>query len=245
MTMKMKKAMSPLALFFLAVTFAGILCGSALAGDEEDLDQAYMPQDLKLEIGMPEQDLLTALGGQGFSFKAGGKYERIKGSKQFERLLDYVLVVSEDAGAGDIWGQGDMLLGVKDGMLVAIGQNFVMGRFEGLKAFQQTGAGLEASLGPATGILPNYSPKRTKEQKIVDDFNGLVWYLEERPSSAAEPDTHVWSHGDVMTILTVRYGIELDRRVDEYHREVSLWHLRFCSFPIMEKIFSSNTYNCE
>ena len=231
--------------YLIAVMLSGVLCGPALAEDEEDLNRAYMPEDLKLEIGMPEQELLTALATQGFSFKAGGKYESIKGSKQFGRLLDFVLVVSKDAGAADIWGEGDMLLGVKDGILAAIGENFVMGRFEGLKAFQQTGAGLEASLGPATGILPNYRPKRRKEEDIVDEFNGLVWYLEERPSSAAEPDTHVWSHGDVMTILTVRYGIELDRRVDEYHREVSLWHLHFCSFPIMEKIFKSNNYNCE
>ena len=230
--------------YSMAILLMAMLCSPVLAEDEEDLNQAYLPQDLGLTIGMPEQELLTALATQGFSFKAGGKYERIKGSKQFGRLLDFVLVVSKDAGAGDIWGQGDILLGVKDGMLVAIGQNFVMGRFEGLNAFQQTGAGLEASLGPATGILPNYRPKRRKEQDILDEFNGLVWYLEERPSSAAEPDTHIWSHGDVMTILTVRYSIELDRRVDEYHREVSLWHLHFCSFPIMEKIFKSNNYNC-
>jgi len=241
----MKKAKSTVTIFVLAMTLSGILCSPAPAEDEEDLDQAYLPQDLGLAIGMPEQELLTALASQGFSFKAGGRYERIKGSKQFGRLLDYVLVVSKDAGAGDIWGQGDILLGVRDGMLVAIGQNFVMGRFEGLNAFQQTGTGLEAVLGPATGILPNYSPKRRKEQDILDELNGLIWYLEERPSSAAEPDTHVWSHGDVMTILTVRYSIELDRRVDEYHREVSLWHLHFCSFPIMEKIFSSNAYDCK
>ena len=242
--MKTTKATITMTHYFLVLILMGILCGPALAEDDEDLNQAYLPQDLGLTVGMPEQELLTSLATQGFSFKAGGKYERIKGSKQFERLLDFVLVVSKDAGAGDIWGQGDLLLGVKDGMLTAIGQNYVMGRFDGLKAFQQTETGLEASLGPSTGILPNYRPKRTKEQKILDDFNGLVWYLEERPSSAAEPDTQVWSHGDVMTILTVRYSIELDRRVDEYHREVSLWHLHFCSFPIMDNIFKSNNYNC-
>ena len=242
--MTMTKATSNLTHFFLAVILSCILCGPAFAENEEDLNQAFMPLDLGLAIGMPEQELLTALATQGFSFKAGGKYERIKGSKQFGRLLDFVLVVSEEAGASEIWGQGDMLLGVRNGMLVAIGQNFVMGRFEGLKAFQQTDAAPKASIGPADGILPNYRPKRIKEQAIIDEFNGLVWYLEERPSSSAEPDTHVWTHGDVMTILTVRYGIELDRRVDEYHREVSLWHLHFCSFPIMEKIFKSNNYNC-
>jgi len=231
-------------LYLLIAILSGILCGTALAKDEEDLNQAFKPEDLGLVIGMPEQDLLTALATQGFSFKSGGKYERVQGSKQFAPLLDYVLVVSEEAGAGDVWGSGDMLLGVKGGMLVAVGENFVLGRFEGLKTFTQTTTALEVSLGPVDGILPNYLPKRNKEYEMLDQINGLIWYLGQRPSSAAEPESHVWSHGDVMTILTVRYGIELDRRIDEYHREVSLWYLHFCSFPIMEKIFKSNTFNC-
>lgn len=222
----------------------GILGSTAYAAEDEALSVIFTPEDLGLRIGMPEQEMLGALASKGFGFKPGGKYERIQGSKQFAPMLDYILAVSEEAGAREVWDSVGVFLGVKDGILVAVGRNTVFARFEGLNAYFATDKALEASRGPPDGLFPYYKPRRSKEREFVNRFNSLVWHMEQRPSSDAEPESHVWVQDDVMTILTVRYSVLMDQRAKKSHREVSLWYLHYCSFSITDKIFETYQLDC-
>lgn len=242
--MKNKQAMLFLTRCVFFVISICVLSSASYGADEEDLSLVFKPEDFGLRVGMPEQEMLGALVSQGFAFKAGGKYERVQGSKQFAPLLDYILAVSEESGARDVWDSVGVFLGVKDGILVAVGRNTVFGRFDGLKAYHASDEALQVSRGPPDGLFPYYKPRRSKERESVNRFNSLIWHMERRPSSDAEPESHVWVQDDVMTILTVRYSVDLDQRPVTNHREVSLWYLHYCSFPDTDKIFETYQLDC-
>ena len=123
--MKNKQAMLFLTRCVFFVISICVLSSASYGADEEDLSLVFKPEDFGLRVGMPEQEMLGALVSQGFAFKAGGKYERVQGSKQFAPLLDYILAVSEESGARDVWDSVGVFLGVKDGILVAVGRNTV------------------------------------------------------------------------------------------------------------------------
>jgi hypothetical protein len=217
---------------------------SAFAKEEPDLNYAFMPENFGLRIGMPESELLGALSKQGFAFNDEGKYKRVQGSKKYAPMLDYVLVIGEDAGGKAIWNVDFVVLGVKDGVLTAVGERNEFKRFDGLNAFEQTLAGLELSLGPSPGIFPNYQARKPTDYEPVNQLMSLIWSLEEKAPSDSDPKSRIWSHDDVMTVLTVRYGIEIDRRIDRYHRTLTLWHLDFCSISIMDTIFVKHEFDC-
>jgi hypothetical protein len=225
-----------------------LLSGPLYAADkaeEADLDWAYAPEDFGFYIGMPEQELFTALASHGMSFKEGGKYERVQGSKTFAPMMDFALVISEAAGARDVWDSETVLLGVKDGALVAVGRHIDLSRFEGLQTFKTTTTTLQESLGTATGLFPRYKAKRRKNQKAIDQFNEMIWYSDEWPNSKAKPESWVWPQGEVITIFTVRYNVSVGQALGSNNRELSLWYLHFCSFPMMDKILPENNFNCK
>ena len=210
----------------------------------QDKAEPHLPDHYGFSIGMDEQEMLTALGSQGFSFKDGGEYERVRGSKEYAPMLDYVLVVSKEAGASAIWNAGNVMLGVKDGSLVAIGEAESYSRFEGYDIYRESISDLDTAIGPADGILPIYQARKAKEFEQVNQFDSLIWHLQERASSEADPETTAWIHDNVLTVLAVRYDSEIDRRTDKYHRTVILWHLDYCAFPVLDKFYKKQPIEC-
>jgi hypothetical protein len=135
-------------------------------------------------------------------------------------------------------------LGVKGPELVAVGEINELTRFEGKEAFDDIKAEVDQILGPASDSLPNYRWRRGKERKAADQLNGMIWYSTAKPPADSEPESWIWPHGEVLTILTMRNNMTMDGHVDKRRRVISLWHLKFCAIEIMDKMFEDNSFNC-
>jgi hypothetical protein len=73
----------------------------------------------------------------------------------------------------------------------------------------------------------------------------MIWYSDEWPNSKAEPESWVWPHGEVMTVLTVRYSVSVGQALGSNNRELSQWYLHFCSLPMLGEMFPENNFTCK
>jgi len=231
----------------MVALLAGMTLNVTAMAQEPEVYQLHMADHFGLNIGMPEQDMLNTLGSLGFVFNDQGEYERVKGSKEYAPMLDYMLVVHKAAGAEGIWNAGNVLLGVKDGALAAIGEFDSHDRFVGQEIYLEQEVNLAELLGESHGILANYDPRKSDEYDEVTRFYGFIWNMQEKPPSDADPETAVWFNDNVMTILAMRFDQELDERVDRYHRSVMLWNLDFCAFDVLQKFYpkKNRPVNCK
>ncbi len=212
----------------------------------DDTVTEYTPEEFGISLGMSEQAMLTSLVNQGFSFKAGGKYKKIGGSRVLDMMFDYILSVEEDNGAVDIWSSANVILGVKNGALTLVEEYYEFTTKEAEQTFEEMTELFDDELIRVTNTKSNKSIWTNKQRRLDDQWQSIHWLSLQGDSRFKEENSRqrVWRDGSRYVAMSLRHAKTKVGRKIRSKKVILLMHADWCAYPMFEDMHPNNEFDC-